>query len=94
MHIDVPKMSIAELALLLSGHLDRPVIDQTGIAGTFLIRLDYGTESGRVPIDPDAPRPPTVSEALQDDLGLRLEARKGEAPSIVVEEALKKPREN
>jgi uncharacterized protein (TIGR03435 family) len=93
MHIDDRKMSLGDLATLLSSRLDRPVQDLTGITGTFWIQMDFAMNA--VPASADgAPHPPTVFEAVQDQLGLRLEARKGSVDTLVVAGALKKPREN
>ncbi len=92
-HLDVPKMSMEELAFLLSGQLDRPVHDLTGVSGTFAISIDWAKDMGSANPDSDAPRPPTVYQAMEE-LGLKLEARKGTSASVVVEDALKKPREN
>jgi hypothetical protein len=72
-------MSSDELAFLLSGQLDRPVQDLTGIAGAFAMELDFAKDISES-ADQDALRPP--------------EARKGMSPFVIVEDALQKPREN
>lgn len=89
-HIDDPRMSMADLATVLSARLDRPVRDLTRLDKTFAIELDFAADPGPAAAG-DAPRPPTAQEAL-DQLGLRLEARKTEVDILVVQDALKKPR--
>ena len=53
----------------------RRVSDETGITGKFDLKLEWGPE-------PDGP---SVYTALEEQLGLRLEARKGPVPMIVID---------
>jgi uncharacterized protein (TIGR03435 family) len=89
------------LAFRLAERLDRPVIDQTGLKGGYDFNLAYTMEApttmheGMVghngkPIDFSGP---TIFEALRQQLGLQLEARKGPAETIVIDR-LEKPSEN
>jgi uncharacterized protein (TIGR03435 family) len=87
------RMTMADLARTLSGPLERPVLNMTGLDGGFDVELLFAVENGTPP-EESATHAPTVFEALQDQLGLKLEARRGEVDAIVVEEALKKPRDN
>jgi bla regulator protein blaR1 len=89
----------AELSELLSGQLGRPVLDQTGIRGIYDLKLDW-TPTGYVPREGGAsnePRPdpdgPTIFTAIQEQLGLRLESRKGPVEILVIDRA-EKPTEN
>jgi uncharacterized protein (TIGR03435 family) len=77
----------------LANQLGRPVIDQTGLAGLYDLTLSYMPDSGGrglpppgapdlPPIDPNAPSLPT---ALQEQLGLKLEAAKGPVDMIVID---------
>jgi uncharacterized protein (TIGR03435 family) len=88
-------MTLDDLADTLSGRLDQPVRNLTGISGEFAISLQFAVErtAAAQPDNPDAPHPPTVFQALQDQLGLRLESRKGPADFIIVESASRKPRQ-
>ena len=62
--------------------LDRPVLDQTGLSGTFDFRIEFAPQ--RVPLLNGTPFPnftpneegPTFREALQEQLGLKLEDHK------------------
>jgi uncharacterized protein (TIGR03435 family) len=62
--------------------LDHPVVDQTGIAGFFDFTFEYGS-------DESGPASPALATAIQESLGLKLEARKGAVETIVVDHAEK-----
>jgi uncharacterized protein (TIGR03435 family) len=75
--------------------VDRNVIDQTGIAGSFRIRLEY-TPDGNTPCfgpadackaDSDSNIPPaaTIFAAIEQQLGLTLEPIKGPKEHIVID---------
>jgi uncharacterized protein (TIGR03435 family) len=77
--------------------LDRPVIDKTGLKGTFDFDLKFrpdgtqlGGRPGQPPADPDLP---DIFTAMQEQLGLKLEAQKGPGEVIVVD-SVAKPSEN
>jgi uncharacterized protein (TIGR03435 family) len=85
-------------ALFLDSILDRPVTNGTGLTGLFDIRLEFSPE-GTIPApDPalllaDPPRAPSIFTALQEQLGLRLEA--GQAPvEVIVIESVDRPKPN
>lgn len=86
----------------LSDMLGRPVVDETGLAGKrFDFELKYAEEPemsrGGVGLKPGAPpsdeasdpSSPSVFTAIQSQLGLKLEAKKGPADFLVVERAEK-----
>jgi uncharacterized protein (TIGR03435 family) len=81
------KLSMPAFASFLASRLDRPVIDHTGIKGEFDIRLEWSPDQSS-----DAPRP-SVFTALQEQLGLRLEANKGPVEILVVD-SVETPSEN
>jgi uncharacterized protein (TIGR03435 family) len=70
--------------------LGRPVIDGTGLKGSFDFTLEFAPESSR-PAAPDSsaaasePAGPTVLEALRDQLGLKLESTKGPIQVLVID---------
>jgi len=77
--------------------LDRPVLDKTGLTGTFDFDLSwqpdatqFGGRGGQLPTDPDKP---DIFTAMQEQLGLKLEAQRGPAEVAVVD-AVEKPSEN
>jgi hypothetical protein len=68
---------------ILSGMLNAPVVDRTGLGGTYNYSLEY-----RDPRDPrpiDANSPPDVFTAIQDQLGLRLQATDGPVEVVVID---------
>ncbi len=80
---------------------DLPVLDMTGLAGFYNLTLDWVPEprqssvsKGGVPLVPDTPSGPALSTALQEQLGLKLEARKAPIEILVVDHAEKVPSEN
>ena len=64
----------------LSRQVDRPVIDMTGLTGKYDMRLAF-KPANAPPEDPG----PTIFTALTEQLGLRLEARKGPVEVIVID---------
>jgi uncharacterized protein (TIGR03435 family) len=56
-------------------------VDETGLAGAFDFDLHYNR--GQQPDSPD----PSLSEALQQQLGLRLEDRRGPVDTFAIDHA-------
>jgi uncharacterized protein (TIGR03435 family) len=89
--------SIAQFVPTLADLTGRPVIDKTGLAGLYDLTLKF-TFEGRMPgvmgplgappgAQPPAPDPdaPALSVALQEQLGLKLEATRGPVEVIVID---------
>jgi len=98
-----PQMTMQMLASQVSGQLASPVTDATGLTGKYDISLFWVSSSGFAgarPAGPDgsaAPEEeagPTLMQALQNQLGLRLESKKGPVDFIVVDHLEKTPSEN
>jgi len=71
--------------------LDRPVVDKTGLTGRYDFNLEWAPDEsqfgGEVAAAPsDAPIPPFFT-AIQQQLGLKLEATRGPIEAIVVDHA-------
>ena len=71
------------------GNLGRPVVDHTGLTGTFDFSLEWTLEiNGALPLgvdfEPDQSGP-TFVEALKEQLGLKLESTKGRVEVFVVD---------
>src|SRR5262245_2301395 len=79
--------TLSSFAGNLSRNVDRPVIDMTGLTGTYDMRLAF-KPANAPPEDPG----PTIFTALTEQLGLRLEARKGPVEVIVID-SIEKVRE-
>jgi uncharacterized protein (TIGR03435 family) len=93
---------IAQLVTTLSQQVGRTVVDRTGLTGAFDIDLRWTPTPGQLPPGPpppgastppfDADGPPLVT-ALQEQLGLRLEAQRGSV-SVLVIESIERPTED
>jgi uncharacterized protein (TIGR03435 family) len=93
------------LTRTLSSQLGRPVIDRTGLKGTFDFNLEWTPDpgppttplGGGPPPGADGPPPdpngPSIFTVLQEQLGLRLESQKGPVEVLVIDRA-EKPSEN
>lgn len=85
------------LAGQLSTMLGRPVNDETGLGGQYDFKVEYTPEtpvqSPPEGADNSAADSPSIFTALTEQLGLRLEPRKGPVPVYVIEK-IEKPGEN
>jgi uncharacterized protein (TIGR03435 family) len=84
--------TMSDLARLMQrAILDRPVVDKTGLTGRYDFDLEWAPDEtqfgGEVPVAPaDAPSLPLFS-AIQQQLGLRLEATRGPIAGLIVDKA-------
>lgn len=91
------RISMNDLAIAVGGVgdvVDRPVVDGTGWTGTFDMVLEFSPD----PPDPsragsEVPLGPLLSEALKDQLGLKMVGGKA-AVDVVVLDRVGKPSEN
>lgn len=100
-----PYMPMQILATALSRFERQTVIDMTGLTGAFFIDLQWTPEALHNRANQDGAPPlingqpvdlsgPSLYTALQEQLGLRLESRKGPVDVIVVDYAEKVPADN
>jgi uncharacterized protein (TIGR03435 family) len=102
-----PGITMEMLAGRLSGQMGKPVTDATGLQGKYEVSLYWSAEMMRAPpiaapggapipvaSTPDGDSGPTLQQAVQDQLGLRLEPKKGPADFLVVDHMEKAPTEN
>jgi uncharacterized protein (TIGR03435 family) len=82
---------MSDLALLLKFFMDRPVVDQTGLAGRYDFQLKWTFDDSRVP--PGSNAPPSLFTAIQEQIGLKLEAKKALTDVLVVD-SVKHPSAN
>jgi uncharacterized protein (TIGR03435 family) len=86
----VRRSSIEQLDSLISNFLDRPLIDKTGLVGTFEYSMDWGQlDLDRVANNPTA----TIYTAVQEQLELRLESDKERVEFLVID-SVQRPSEN
>jgi uncharacterized protein (TIGR03435 family) len=92
-----PRMTMVRLADEVSAQMDSPVTDATGLEGEYEIGL-YWTMETLSARKTDAPDPgdtePSLPQALQEQLGLRLEQKKGPVDFLVVDHVDKTPAGN
>jgi uncharacterized protein (TIGR03435 family) len=104
------KFTMKQMASMLASQLGHPVTDATGLTGFYDMQLSWsGTGAGmRVTVSPppsgeggapsagipEADSGPTLFTALQQQLGLKLEAKKGTIDILVVDKIEKTATEN
>jgi uncharacterized protein (TIGR03435 family) len=90
--------SMAQFAALLSGRVQRVVIDRTGLTGNFDFDLTWTPDQmpqgqpgppppGAPPLPPIDPNGPSIFTAVQEQLGLKLESTKGPVDVVVIDRA-------
>jgi uncharacterized protein (TIGR03435 family) len=87
-------VAMSNLASMLGGILNRPVYDRTNLSGNFDFQIEY-TPDQMPQIPPGATLPPgftlpspdgpSLNTALQEQLGLKLEATRGPVDVIVID---------
>jgi uncharacterized protein (TIGR03435 family) len=85
---------ISRFTFMLTRRMDRPVLDLTGLAGFYDFTVDLsglGFNGNPPAVDTDGP---SIFTAVQNDLGLKLEARKQPIEILVVDSLSKSPIEN
>jgi uncharacterized protein (TIGR03435 family) len=86
-------VSMDTLAEFLARKAELPVLDMTGLKGFYDLKLDLIPQPPQPGDPPDSPGE-TISIALQEQLGLKLETRKAPIEVVVVDHAEKVPTEN
>jgi uncharacterized protein (TIGR03435 family) len=89
--IEARVITMTRFAEVLSRQTDVPVVDNTGLKGSFNLKLIWRPESAK-PTD-EAMERPSLADALQQQLGLRLDSRKMPIEVLVIDHA-EKPSEN
>jgi uncharacterized protein (TIGR03435 family) len=90
-------MEVAGLSPCLVDHV---TVDRTGLNGRFNLTLKYTPEPGQVffgtasgATAPDSSAPPTLSRALQEQLGLKLEPQTAPVDVLIIDH-VERPPEN
>jgi uncharacterized protein (TIGR03435 family) len=96
------RASMEMLARYLGGQLRRPVVDRTGLTKTYRFTLEWFPEmsgtfdpekAAAAGVRPPDPSRPSLETAIQEQLGLKLEAQRGAVEMIVIER-VEKPTAN
>jgi uncharacterized protein (TIGR03435 family) len=90
------RIPLSLLVLNLSSYLNRHIVDQTNLTGMFDVDLRWtpdelpkGPPGAPVRIMPFDPNGPSLSTALQEQLGLKFESSRGQLDVIVIDGASK-----
>jgi uncharacterized protein (TIGR03435 family) len=79
------------VSLLQRAILDRPVVDKTGLSGRYDFDLEWAPDetqfSGGLPPASEGAQSPPLFVAIQQQLGLKLEATRGPVSALVVDQA-------
>ena len=97
-NIAAGSQSLAQLAAILSGRVQRVVVDRTGLTGDFDIDLTWTPDQiqqgpaaqpppGAPPLPPIDPNGPSIFTAVQEQLGLKLEPQRGPVEVFVIDSA-------
>ncbi len=94
--ISHPQMSMLLLATLLSRFERQTVVDQTGLDGVYQVSLEWSPDnfSNEPNANAAPPERPSLYTAVSEQLGLKLESRRGPLEVLVVEGASRVPEEN
>ena len=79
--------TVEMMAANLANVLERPVLDETGIKGRYLMKLRWMPEDGQAPMLNGAPDTslPSLFTAVEEQLGLKLVPGKGPVSVLVVD---------
>ena len=66
--LEVTNASLSDFALVMKFFLDRPMVDQTGLAGKYDFRLKWTFDEAKAPTDGSAA--PSVFTAIEEQMGL------------------------
>jgi uncharacterized protein (TIGR03435 family) len=95
--IQNPHMTIERLAGFLQGELGRPVLDETALTGSYSVKLEWIPDEGQPNSQGAIPSAdstgPTIFSAVQEQLGLKLEALKGPIEVLIIDR-VEKPSAN
>jgi uncharacterized protein (TIGR03435 family) len=87
-------VALAQLAQTLSQFVQRVVIDRSGLTGRYDFDLTWTPDQmpsgppppGAPPLPPVDPNGPSIYTALQEQLGLKLDAQRGPVPVLVIDQ--------
>jgi uncharacterized protein (TIGR03435 family) len=85
------RVTAEAIATMLSRQLYREVLNRTGLTGEYDVQLNFAPDSG--PCQADASESPSIQTALQEQLGLKLEASKGPVEVLVIDR-VERPSDN
>ncbi len=108
-HMTARAQTLDRLTEALGNEMKRPVVDKTGLNGKYDFTLEYAPDNlpgGGLPLPPPPPGAqttapearedlePTIASAIQQQLGLRLDAKKIQLDILVIDKGDKVPTAN
>lgn len=81
--IEAAGISMPRLIEMVSDEVGRTIVDKTGFTGTFNLRLEFAPESA----SGANLSGPSISTALQEQLGLQLKSARGPVEVLVIDHA-------
>jgi len=87
-------ISMDAFATVLSQNTEIPVLDFTGLKGVYDLKLDWQEEHPPHDNAATPPSAPGITEAVEEQLGLRMKRRKAPIKILVVDHVEKTPTEN
>jgi uncharacterized protein (TIGR03435 family) len=95
---EATKITMLKFADMLARFTGQKVVDDTGLKGVYDFTLEWSPEQTKMPAPEDGvaagPSGPSVFTALQEQLGLKLEGRRGPVDILVVDHMEKVPTAN
>jgi uncharacterized protein (TIGR03435 family) len=93
--VDATTLTMTQFSEILSHELRRPLVDRTGLTGSFKFALRWNEDRGKIadPIDAAGELKFELSTALKDQLGLELKSKRIPTEMLVIDHA-EKPSEN
>lgn len=96
--LEASRITIQHLADLFARFLGQPVVNETGLQGVYSFTLEWSPDEtvrmGPGPETAASSTGPSLFSALQEQLGLKLEGRKGPVEVLVVDHIDRTPTEN
>jgi uncharacterized protein (TIGR03435 family) len=85
-HLEAKGVELKDIAAFLTNETQRTVLDKTGLTGDYDFTIDWTSTRWGPPDAANKPgAPPEIFTAIQEQLGLKLEAAKGPVDSVVVD---------
>jgi uncharacterized protein (TIGR03435 family) len=96
--IDSDRVTMTTLATVISRFLGVTVVDRTGLTGWYAVKLEWSREPPETSHPPESPLTasveplgPNIFSAVESQLGLKLEHRKGPLDVMVIDHAERVP---
>lgn len=81
-HLDGTRLTLDTIATVLSRHIEQDVVNRTGLPGKYDFQLNWTPDTGTCPGAADQP---SLFTAIQQQLGLKLEAAKGPVEFLIID---------